>query len=104
MPPTGSSRIGEARSCVQASLATEEEFHRLGRVLNEIEAEGPENLSAVTAIRLLMLTGCRLNEIQTLRWEDVDLDAGELRLPDSKTGVNFLPMPVVSLQCHTAPN
>ena len=27
---------------------------------------------------------------------------GELRA--GKTGVNFLPMPVESLQCHTAPN
>ena len=71
---------------------TEEEFHRLGQVLNEIEAEGPENLSAVTAIRLLILTGCRLNEIQTLRWEDVDLDAGELRLRDSKTGARMVPL------------
>ena len=33
-----------------------------------------------------MLTGCRRNEILTLRWEDVDLDAGELRLRDAKTG------------------
>ena len=38
------------------------------------------------AIRLLMLTGCRLWEIQKLRWEHVDLEAGELLLPDSKTG------------------
>jgi integrase len=35
---------------------------------------------------LLILTGCRLNEIMTLRWEYVDLDAGVLNLPDSKTG------------------
>ncbi len=39
-----------------------------------------------TAIRLLMLTVCRLSEVQNLRWEYVDLDAGELRLPDTKTG------------------
>ena len=50
---------------------TDEEFHRLGQVLNKIEADGSETLAAVTAIRLLMLTGCRLSEIQTLRWEDV---------------------------------
>ena len=81
-----------------------EEFTRLGRVLDEILADGSETRSAVAAIRLLMLTGCRLSEIQKLRWEHVDLDAGELRLPDTKTGVNFLPMPVESLQCHTAPN
>ena len=71
---------------------TEAEFHRLGQVLNEIEAEGPENLSSVTAIRLLMLTGCRLNEIQTLRWEDVDLEVAELRLRDGKTGARMVPL------------
>ena len=63
-----------------------EEFTRLGRVLDEILADGSETRSAVAAIRLLMLTGCRLSEIQKLRWEHVDLDAGELRLPDTKTG------------------
>ena len=71
---------------------TEEEFRRLGQVLSEVEAEGSETLSAVTAIRLLMLTGCRLGEIQTLRWENVDLKAGELRLPDSKTGARMVPL------------
>ena len=33
-----------------------------------------------------MLTGFRLSEIQKLRWEYVDLGAGELRLRDAKTG------------------
>ena len=69
---------------------TEEEFARLGRVLAEVEAEGAETPAAVAAIRLLMLTGCRLGEIQTLRWEDVDLDAAELRLRDSKTGARMV--------------
>ena len=71
---------------------TDDEFHKLGQVLNEIEAEGPEIRSAVTAIRLLMLTGCRLNEVQTLRWEDVDLEAAELRLRDGKTGARMVPL------------
>lgn len=62
------------------------EFRRLGRALDEVEAEGKMSPSAVAAFRLLMLTGCRRDEILTLRWEDVDLDAGELRLPDAKTG------------------
>ena len=47
---------------------------------------------AAAAIRLLMLTGCRRNEIVTLRWEDVDLEAGELRLPDGKTGARLVPL------------
>ena len=71
---------------------TDEEFQRLGRVLAEVEAAGAETPSAVAAIRLLMLTGCRLAEIQTLRWEDVDLSAAELRLQDSKTGARMVPL------------
>lgn len=38
------------------------------------------------AIRLLVLTGCRLREILHLRWSEVDLERGLLNLPDSKTG------------------
>ena len=65
---------------------SDEEFRRLGRVLDEVEAQGKVHPSAAAAFRLLMLTGCRKSEILTLRWEDVDLDAGELRLRDAKTG------------------
>ena len=65
---------------------SEEEFRRLGRTLDEVEAEGKVCSSAVAAFRLLMLTGCRRNEILTLRWTDVDLEAGELRLRDAKSG------------------
>ena len=62
----------------------DEEFQRLGRVLADVEAKGEESASAVAAIRLLMLTECRLGEVQMLRWEDVDLEAAELRLRASK--------------------
>ena len=79
---------------------TEDEYRRIGCELCVLEAEGPLSARAAAALRLLMLTGCRLNEILTLRWDDVDRKAGELRLRDAKTGVNFLPMPVESLQCH----
>ena len=78
---------------------SEEEFRRLGRVLAAVEAEGraagPGSVkaSAVAAIRLLMLTGCRRDEILTLKWEDVDLRAGELHLRDSKTGARDIPLP-----------
>ena len=40
----------------------------------------------IAAIRLLMLTGARLSEIRTLRWDEVDLERRALRLRDSKTG------------------
>jgi integrase len=41
---------------------------------------------ATGAIRLLLLTGCRLREILNLRWEEFDRERGMLFLPDSKTG------------------
>ena len=62
------------------------EYRRLGMVLKEGEADGSFSEPAVAALRLLILTGCRRDEILTLRWDDVDFTAGELRLRDSKTG------------------
>lgn len=41
---------------------------------------------ATGAIRLLLLTGCRLREILNLRWSEIDFDRSMLFLPDSKTG------------------
>ena len=72
------------RNCER--FLSEQEFRRLGQVLSDLEAEGRVSASVIAAFRLLMLTGCRRNGILTLRWEDVDLDAGEIRLRDAKTG------------------
>ena len=65
---------------------TDEEFRRLGRVLDEAETCKGVSVHAVAAMRLLLLTGCRKGEILNLRWDQVDMAAGELRLPDTKTG------------------
>ena len=71
---------------------TEEEIRRLGRVLDAAEAKGSVWPHAVAIIRLLMLTGCRRNEIATLQWDDVDRTAGVLRLRDAKTGARMVPL------------
>ena len=55
-----------------------------------IDAVDREHIAAVTAIRLLMLTGCRLSEIQTLPRENVKLEAAEIRLRDGKTGARMV--------------
>ena len=51
------------------------------------------------AIRLLLFTGCRLDEVLTLRWDDVDFDLAEIRLRDSKTGARVVQLapPAVDL-------
>ncbi len=66
------------------------ELQAIGRVLGEMEEERIELPSAIAAIRLLLFTGCRLNEILTLKWEHVDLNGPALRLPESKTGAKVV--------------
>jgi integrase len=60
-----------------------EEHQRLGKAFDDARSTMPE---AVNAFQLLLLTGCRLREIQRLKWEYVFLDEGVSRLPDSKNG------------------
>ena len=71
---------------------SESEFRRLGKILTEMEAEGSLPFQAAAALRLLMLTGCRKTEIVALRWQQVDFEAGELRLVDAKTGPRLVPL------------
>ena len=58
-----------------------EEVRRLGRVLQDHEARFP---AYVAIIRLLLLTGCRSQEILSLQWTEYRED--HLHLSDSKTG------------------
>ncbi len=44
----------------------------------------------VAAIRLLLLTGCRLREVLHLRWEHIDWERGLALLPDSKIGRRYV--------------
>ncbi|MGQ0640961.1 MAG: tyrosine-type recombinase/integrase [Gemmatimonadaceae bacterium] len=99
---------------------TPKEFGRLGEALARAERDGlppapnhkrkpnsprtakhrpmtadtpiPANPFGVAAIRLLALTGCRENEILSLRWDAVDLERGYLRLSDTKTGKSNRPL------------
>ena len=74
------------------------ELARLGETLRECE-EDRESQSTVNLIRLLLLTGCRLNEILTLKWEHVDLENNALHLPDSKTGEKTVHIGAAAVEC-----
>ncbi|WP_428521987.1 tyrosine-type recombinase/integrase [Roseibium sp.] len=98
---------------------TNEELTRLGVVLDEAETEGlpwivkatgrnarhvakspelkraPVNEMAVKALRLLLMTGARLNEIISLEWRHVDFHIGTVALP-SRKGDGRRPHPVSS--------
>jgi integrase len=52
----------------------------------------------VAAIRLLLFTGARAGEVLGLRWDEVDLEAGQAALRDSKTGPRPLELPAPAAQ------
>ena len=62
------------------------EIDKLSEALKEAEIYQIELPGAITAIRLLLLTGCRLSEILTIKWEYIDLANHRINFPDSKTG------------------
>jgi len=74
------------------------ELAALGEALSRAEQEGVEDLFAIAAIRLLIFTGCRLNEIMTLRWEYFDMAGRCLSLPDSKTGARMVHLGAPALE------
>lgn len=95
---------------------TEDDFSRLGDALNTLEANWRERQATNTrgprdkqkkvdtitpqsaaAIRLLLFTGARLNEILSLKWEYIDMERGIATLPDSKTGLKPLVLSVPAL-------
>jgi integrase len=67
-----------------------DEYRRLFEALDA--AEGTEHPSVLTCVRLLALTGARLGEILSLRWDYVDFEHAALRLPESKTGSKVIPI------------
>ena len=77
---------------------TREELYRLGQTLRGAPAERLASTHAAAAIRLLVLTGCRRNEILGLRWDDLNFETGEMRLRDSKTGARMVPLPPKSAE------
>lgn len=79
------------------------EITRLGKVLRKTldenaQKEFPERTVpyAVAAIKLLMLTGARLNEILQLKWSHIDKARGVIRIEKHKTsgrkGIKELPL------------
>ena len=70
---------------------TFDEYRAHGRALAEAERCG-EAWQAVAGSRLLALTACRLGEIVSLKWSEVDEKGGCFRLTDSKEGASVRPI------------
>lgn len=73
------------------------ELRRLGRVLAFVDRKG-EAPYTVAALRLLIFTGARLNEILKMKWSFIDYEARLIRLPDIKTGPKTIPLAPAALE------
>jgi integrase len=83
-------KYGERR---RERMLSADEFGRLADAL-KASARSPY---IVAAVKLLIFTGARLTEILDLKWEWIDFERGEARLPDSKTGAKTLHLPAPAL-------
>ena len=81
---------------------TEAELVALADGLAALEADAGINDMMAAAIRLLMLTACRKEEITRLHWAWVDVERSCLRLPDSKTGAKVVPLAAAALEVLAA--
>jgi integrase len=87
-PARGIERYEEARRTRHLSP---EELNQLGIVLRKAEKRG-DNQAGIDAVRILLLTGMRRSEVETLEWKFVDRKSNEIRLPDSKSGEKTVPV------------
>jgi integrase len=87
-PARAIKRPADQRREVRLSLT---EYAQLGNALTIAQAKR-ENPSAILAIQLLALTGCRRGEVERLTWSEVDLPGHCLRLTSSKEGRSVRPI------------
>ena len=76
---------------------SQQELASLGQALADGEVLGLNPL-ALAILKMLIFTGARKGEIETLRWSAVDFEGGYLRLADSKTGQKIFPLNAGALE------
>lgn len=81
--------VETARYTPRDRVCSSSELRALGQVLDEKAAEQPD---AVTALRLIALTGLRREEAVALRWSEIDAPGHCLRLSATKTGKSVRPV------------
>jgi integrase len=68
-----------------------EEMKTLGEAMRALEEEN-DNKTGIAAVRALLLTGCRRNEILSLPWTWIDARSRCIRFGDTKTGAQIRPI------------
>jgi integrase len=87
------SRIKKYPERARNRYLSADELSRLGGTFDDFLERNACPPQAIALLQVLLFTGMRLNEALTLKWPFVDLEAGVLRLPDSKTGPKTVRLP-----------
>ena len=90
-------RLGEALARAETGW-TDDELHGLSKKVRP-PRKTPEDWRAIACYRLLLLTGARLSEVLTRRWDEIDVERGMARLSQSKTGAKNLHLPPRHSRC-----
>ena len=88
--------VERAREEARTRVLDSGELGRLSAALGHLEEKYP---ASVAAVRVAALTGLRISEVCSIRWEHVDLESGLVTLPETKTGkrVHHFPDAVVAV-------
>ena len=87
--PLGSNpckHVERYRETPRARYLNAQELERLGETIRTMVDRQQVSQDAANAVRLLLLTGARLNEILSAKWEWVRIEERLIALPDSKGG------------------
>ena len=78
-------------SALRTARLSPVDYRALGAALDAATQDGV-NPTAIGAVRLLALTGCRCGEVLGLHWSEVDEPGRAFRLTDSKEGASVRPI------------
>ena len=95
-PVTGIRKFKDVKN--ERFLSTDE-IRALGKAMRESETENP---TGIAAIKALLLTGCRRNEILSLPKEWFDAHSRCIRFGDTKTGKQLRPLGDAAIKLLTA--
>ena len=94
--------VERAREEARDRVLDSGELAALAAALDQLEEKHP---ASVATIRVAALTGLRISEVCSIRWEHVDFESGRVTLPETKTGrrVHHLPEAALAIMRSRPP-
>lgn len=79
-------RVPRYKEYRREEFLSSDELRRLKMAIRKARRTGTESVTALDAIKVLLLTGARCGEVTGMKWSEVDFDRSSILKEDSKTG------------------